>query len=241
MPSSGELADAFADSAYGRFVMSRKLLKAPAVEIDEAKRRRFADLLAATSQGGVIDYHDEAPKSEFLVWCAEEEGLLCHGANRADIDTFTPRPQTDWYSRRVTAVFAASDGIWPMFFAVLDRSRYRGSLRNGCVRFTLGPLASQKRYWFSLNGSARTSQPWTAGTVYLLARDGFRPTSPLLGMCPQEWSTTEPVRPIARLHVDPEDFPFLNHIGEHREYHELPTMIRAARDARRRLRPRTPR
>ena len=216
--------------------MTRKLLKGPRVELDEARRRHFDGVLANTPPGGVIDYRSDAPRWEFLWWCAEERGLLVHGAGRADIDEFTPRSQTDWYSRRTTAVFAASDGIWPMFFAIVDRKRYRGSLRNGCVRFGVGALASEKRYWFSLNATARGGRYWTPGTMYLLPRDNFRPTPPLLGMQPQEWSNPNPVAPLARLHIEPNDFPFLDDVGVHREYQELPTMLRAARDARRRLR-----
>jgi hypothetical protein len=102
----------------------------------------------------------------------------------------------------------------------MDRDRYVRSLSNACFR-EVAPdgTRSEPYYFFSINGDALPHQPWRQGTIYLLPRATFE-QQPLLTMGGDrfeiaQWASLVPVRPLARLAVDPQDFPFLSQIYPH--------------------------
>ena len=109
------------------------------------------------------------------------------------------------------------DGIWPMYFAIADRNVVT-SLVNGCIHLD-DSAGVTSYYYFSVNHDAVTSQPWVNGTVYVLPRDTFEPEpeeSWLGRRCtPTQWASHRPVRPMARLTVAPDDFPFLAEVRSH--------------------------
>lgn len=138
------------------------------------------------------------------------------------IAEFEPRQSNDieeFGNRR--AVYAASDGLWAMYFAIVDRDRYVTSLFNACYR--LGPTPDgpfgEPRYFFSVNEDALGHVPWRAGTVYLLPADGFAEQPPMRladeWVRPQQVARATPVRPAARLSVEPADFPLLASVHGH--------------------------
>ena len=161
--------------------------------------------------GGWIDYSLRFPKSLFLRWLVENEGYLLHGTGNDSIETFEPRTQTDVAQRSLRAVFAASDGIWPMYFAITNRAGRRGSLRNGCERAADG----SRIYYFSINASWFETDPWSDGVVYVLPSEGFHRCTEPDGTCTEEWVNESAVTPIARLRVAPTDFPFLERVTGH--------------------------
>jgi len=65
----------------------------------------------------------------------------------------------------------------------------------------------------ALRGSdPKATESWATGTVYVLPRDTFEPTPDS-----RELTSTVPVRPRARLTVEPEDFPFRSKTRGHAE------------------------
>jgi hypothetical protein len=172
-----------------------------------------------------LDYRLAAPKWQFLCHAADHGGYVLHGSGIGDIAEFEPRQSNDveeFGNRR--AVYAASDGLWAMYFAIVDRDRYVRSLWNGCWR--LGPAPDgpfgEPRYFFSVNDDAFDHVPWRAGTVYLIPADGFAEQPAMrLGDEGDEWVRTHqvaratPVRPAAKLSVGPADFPLLSSIHGH--------------------------
>ena len=76
-----------------------------------------------------------------------------------------------------------------------------------------------RRYFFSVNADALDYEPWRAGTVYLLHGAGFAEQPPMrLGdewVRTQQVATATPVRPAAKLSVEPADFPLLASIRGH--------------------------
>jgi hypothetical protein len=119
-----------------------------------------------------------------------------------------------------TAVYAASDGIWAMFFAIVDRERYVRSLNNACFRVIREDGSrTEPYYFFSINGDALPHDPWRKGTIYLLPRDTFEQQPPRLSRGhmaeTQQWASLVAVKPIAKVAVGPEDFPFLSQIYPH--------------------------
>jgi hypothetical protein len=166
--------------------------------VDAAKARRFAEQWRRLQAGP--RYELAEPKHEFLRWLVREEDVVLHGSNRVAGDRLEPRDQLDAIDRPVTGVFASPDGIWPLFFAVVDRSRVR-LLFNGCAR-----RRGRGAYFFALGAEPSVRDPWTKGTVFVLPRGRFRHTHGL------EWLCEEPIEPLARMDVEPPDFPFLGDV-----------------------------
>jgi hypothetical protein len=138
----------------------------------------------------------------------EPELVLLHGSNARTIDRFTPRDQTTYHGELVQAVFATSDPVWPLFFAVTDTVRV-SSRWNACI-LPERSGAHSTRYFFSVG--ARETGFWTSGAVYLLPGAAFEPSDE-----PAEWLATEPVTPLAIVPVTPTDFPFCDRVLRHVE------------------------
>jgi hypothetical protein len=194
-----------------------QLLSAPLIEYSDQKVADFEILYrnSLSKPGSEIDYNLSYPKYEFLSYLVEHQEVLMHGSNNPGIEVFEPRTQTDYVGRVIQAVFATSDGIWPMFFAIIRREGYRGSLRNACVWRPDQVGVQRKFYYFSINASALAGQPWTAGMMYILPRASFSRILTEDGKPLEEWASSKPVRPLARLHVVPVDFPFLKNVQGH--------------------------
>jgi hypothetical protein len=124
-----------------------------------------------------------------------------------DLEEVTPMVATDYDARRLEAVFATSDGIWPLFFATLDRGR-AGSLWNGCYQVRRGSVL-HRHYFFFTQADPRDETIWRDGVVYVLPREPFART-----WIPNEWVSRLPVRAVARLAVAPSDFPFRHRVKQ---------------------------
>jgi hypothetical protein len=188
---------------------------------DATTTAAFDDLLdralAAPSEGP-IDYPLAVPKWQFLCHVADRRGLVLHGSGSPDIARFEPRKADDVNEfGNQAAVYAAADGIWPIYFAVLDRDRFGvGMHLNACVRL---PGEPDPYYFFSITRSALDRAPWRSGTVYLLSRGGFEAEPaierPGITVESAQVRSREVVTPVARLAVDPQDFPFLPRVRGH--------------------------
>lgn len=186
---------------------------------DQQTAAEFDRLLDAVSENQTcefIDYRLVAPKWQLLCHAADR-GFVLHGTGNADIETFEPRQPADpseFGGRR--GVFAADDGIWPMYFAIVDRDRYPMGLLNACI--FIGQDA-EARYFFSITDSVLPRRPWRSGVVYLLPAAGFEAQPPAMvdgrEVRLAQAVNPKPVRPIAKLRIEPEDFPFLQQIRGH--------------------------
>jgi len=190
---------------------------------DESAIQAFDALLdVALRTGGcpAIEYALPWPKWQFLCHAADRRGLAVHGSGDSAIARFEPRQSNDLNDfGNQRAVYAASDGLWAMFFAVVDRARV-GSITNACV--TLADPAGGLHgpyYVFSVSQSALPQRPWRTGTVYLLPREPFVTQPPLAFGDSQvhiaQLASFQTVEPLAKLTVAPEDFPFLAQIRGH--------------------------
>ncbi|WP_096186502.1 hypothetical protein [Evansella halocellulosilytica] len=159
--------------------------------------------------GNFIKYESDYPKDLFLNYIIEQKGVLVHGSNNPSISSFEPRPSTLFNGKPVHAVFAASDGIWSLFFAVINRKEYQGSLRNMC--FTIPTKKGFKRYYYFSLEKEYYGKRWTDGTIYILPKKAFKQ-----GGVKNEWICETNVEPLAKLSVTPNDFPFLHQVSLHR-------------------------
>ena len=196
-------------------------LQRPNIAIDSQTHSDFDQLFARIKAGRTrtrIDYTLPAPKWQFLCYLADQQGVVLHGTGDPHIQVFEPRPSNDLNEFGAqTAIYAARDGLWAMFFAILDRSHYPMATSNACVRLVdEAGQVSEPRYVFSISQYALRQQPWRTGMVYLLPGDTFI-HQPSLRFGPYEVRVPQlaslvPVKPFARLEVAPEDFPFLKDI-----------------------------
>jgi hypothetical protein len=198
-------------------------LTRPSVILDERARLAFDELLDTTlSVGGcpAIEFDLPWPKWHFLSYLSDRRDIALHGSANANIALFEPRQSNDLNEfGNQKAVYAAADGIWAMFFAIVDRERTK-SITNACIRLAdpTGTLHGPY-YVFSVSQSALPSQPWRTGTVYLLPRESFT-TQPPLTFGTYEVQIAQlasfvPVEPLATLTVTPADFPFLAQVRGH--------------------------
>lgn len=166
--------------------------------------------------GGLIDYRLTTPKWQFLNYLGESKDVVFHGSGASDIGVFEPRKSMDVDEfGDQKAVYAASDAIWATFFAILDRDRHVWSLNNTCIRKpnSLGEVESL--YFFSINDDALPHRPWRSGTLYILPRNTFEPQAKDSNNGTAQWRSVRPVKPLAKITVEPADFPFLEQIRGH--------------------------
>jgi len=199
-------------------------LLAPQWTLDVEKEAAFAALLAeivGEADGRTLAYQLPYPKYEFLQYAADQEVVIFHGSGKPDIDEFLTRRTSmelnDKSGRgNVQGIYGTHDALWPLFFAIVDRPRITGSIRNGFSTFRNNQGQELRIYNFSINQEWLDKEPWRTGTLYFLPRDLFR-RMPLTagGGESNEWVSEVPLRPLARLRIEPEDFPFLHQIGGH--------------------------
>jgi hypothetical protein len=206
----------------------------PPLQFDPQTTRRL-QLAAERLLAGDVAELDDAPCSrvDFLRWLAEEERFLFHGSRRADLNVLEPIR----LSRDVTAfgdqqaVYATSDPVWAIYFAVLQRGT-RFSTRNGSIGIAGGGVYP-RRYFFSVNASA--GERFGTGSLYILPRDGFVAEPPFRGVFDTaQWVSPTAVRSLARLDVTPDDFPFRHLVVTHSDREPmLVTWAKSALRARR--------
>jgi hypothetical protein len=196
-------------------------LTRPPLELGSQLRSEFDQLFAKLKTANAntrIAYTFPAPKWQFLCYLADQLGVVLHGTGDPHIQVFEPRPSNDLTEFGAqTAIYAAGDGLWAMFYAILDRKHYPMSTSNACIRLVdeAGQI-SEPHYVFSISQNVLRRQPWRKGTIYLLPGDTFV-NQPSLRFGPYEVRVPQlaslvPVKPFAQLEVAPEDFPFLGDI-----------------------------
>ena len=194
-------------------------LAAPSFQLTRAKQQVFEELLNAAAHNHADNLIEDTcgyPKHEFLRYVSESKHLLLHGSRNPSISVFQPirnSSDTTMFGQQA-AVYAASDGIWPVVFAILDRQVYHGMFYNECSRVQLDGQLSTPFYAFIIEAHALRRQPWTDGMIYVLPRASFVPRTPacvdgLTVQC-QEWASVSAVQPVAKVAVRPDDFPFLH-------------------------------
>ena len=184
--------------------------------------RSFTDRHVLVGRGDWVPHPLPCPAWTYLTWLGEAKGLMLHGSAHPAIDVFTPCSPNDRspdaFSKQ-RAVFATTDGIWAIFYAILARGGAPFSFLNAALQFGDGDGRwSPMHYYFSLSHGA-PAEPWRPGVVYVLPAEGFEQQPPdRIGDRPvlePHFARRTPVRPLAKVRVRPEDFPFLDRVARH--------------------------
>ncbi|WP_078553583.1 hypothetical protein [Bacillus alkalicellulosilyticus] len=162
------------------------------------------------AEGETIPYSYDIPKSKFLNYLLSNKNLLVHGSTHSDIKQFEPRSSTLFTGKPINAVFASTDAMWSIFFAVIDKNVYKGSLRNICITATT-KKGIRRFYYFSLEEYSSTV--WSPGMIYLLPKDKFKQ-----GGISTEWVSETVVQPIAKIEISPSDFIFKERVKQHHRH-----------------------
>ena len=183
----------------------------------------FLQLMDANSGGRLVDVDallrktPRVVRSQFLRSLANRRRIAFHGTGDPRIERFEPREPVDFAPfGQQRAVFATSDPIWAMFYAIVDRRRHRLTLNNGCLVLE---DTGEAYYYFSVSRQALPLRPWRTGYLYLLPADSFveQPGRVYAGQRARvpQLASPVPVTPFARLRVAPRSFPFLEQIRGH--------------------------
>ena len=160
---------------------------------------------------------------QFLCGLADCREIAFHGTGDPNIESFEPHEPIDFAPfGHQKAVFATSDPIWAMFYAIVDRDLYQLTLNNGCILLMDAEgRPGLPHYYFSITRSALHRRPWRTGYVYFLTAESFveQPAGTYAGHAARVPQLASPVAvtPFARLRVAPNDFPFLAQIRGHED------------------------
>lgn len=206
-------------------------MERPPLTLDSSTHAAIDEFLSLGEPGGADALLDVDPivhargvtPWQFLCGLAERRETAFHGTGDSKIESFEPREPIDFAPfGHQKAVFATTDPIWAMYYAIVDRDRYRLTLNNGCI---LLRDAEGRRdlpyYYFSITGGALAERPWRTGYVYFLPAETFvpQPAGTYAGHAARVPQLASPVAvtPFARLQVAPADFPFLAQIRGHED------------------------
>jgi len=198
------------------------LLPRPPFDLSPERQKAFEDLWQSTRSGDIVDYRLPYPKWQYLSYVCETKGLVLHGSQNQRISGVEPRQANDKRAfSNQRAVYATTDGIWVIFFAILDRKKYSEmTLFNSCLRARISAdQLSEPMYFFSITHSVLLQKPWCEGMIYILPRRHFEQEASQqvqgVEIVLPHWISSLPADPAAKLHVGPQDFPFLAQIHGH--------------------------
>ena len=200
------------------------LLPRPSIEFTSVKKKAFDRLWRSSHKEGFIDYNLPYPKWQFLSYLCTMDELVLHGSQNKNIGVVEPRQANDQRAfSNQRAIYATTDGIWVIYFAILDREKYpQMSLFNSCLQTRLlTNELSEPLYFFSISHSALIQKPWCEGAIYILPRQSFHQEDPQQMQGAEiifpHWISSAPVNPMAKVLVQPKDFPFLDQIHGHHD------------------------
>lgn len=207
-------------------------IERPPLSLDRSTNSAIEEFLSLGEPGGadrlldvdaILRARGNVTRWQFLCGLADRREIAFHGTGDQDIECFEPREPVDFapFGQQM-AVFATSDPIWAMFYAIVDRDRYELTLNNGCIMVMDaegGP--GLPYYYFSITRGELPRRPWRTGYVYFLPAESFveQPAGTYAGHTARIPQLASPVAvtPFARLQVAPNDFPFLAQIRGHED------------------------
>jgi hypothetical protein len=207
-------------------------MERPPITVDRSTHSAIEEFLSLGRPGGadrlldvdaILRVRGDVTPWQFLCGLADRREIAFHGTGDPNIESFEPREPVDYAPfGHQRAVFATSDPIWAMFYAIVDRDRYRLTLNNGCILLMDAEgRPGLPHYYFSITRSALHRRPWRTGCVYFLPAESFveQPAGTYAGHLARVPQLASPVAvtPFARLQVAPNDFPFLAQIRGHED------------------------
>ena len=191
------------------------MVEVPSIAVTPWVVARFHDVLGSGDLGALPE---EVPRWVFLDWLTRQ-GCVLHGSNRSDLTWFEPREPHDLspddFSKR-KAVFASSDALWALMYAVVDRPRKVKRMLSTAVQIEHHGSWTPMRYFLSVAPHDSTvedsSELLRSGAVYVLDKTRFEQMPPYewpgVGkVLEPHWACPHPVEAALRVPVRPADLP----------------------------------
>jgi hypothetical protein len=178
----------------------------------------FEKLWGDHKHGEAIDYPLPYSKTDFLDYLAIKHNIIFHGSNIPDLETIKPIRKsldTSAFGNR-KQIFASPDPIWAMWFALFNKHEVRKTT-NACMR--VGSQRSNwiKYYHFELPQELNPQTAFVNGTLYLCNAEDFPERAEngwyeFFGIEFEEWGCERIARPLAKIGVSTQDFPYLDQV-----------------------------
>jgi hypothetical protein len=184
--------------------------------IENTIEKRFEEIYESLLQNGTEKFTvlgEGVPKVDFFRWLVEKKGLLLHGSNNQEIIELEPR-QANCTSKafgNLSAVYAVTDPVLPIFYAIKDIEKFRGTAKSGYSE-TEGDILSKRQYKFAISKDLLEKEPWSNGAVYIVSKHLFTQGHDDEGRLIDEWACAVPVEPIGKIEVSVNDFPYFDEI-----------------------------
>ena len=128
----------------------------------------FDEAADALLRGERVDLPEA--RLDFLRWLGESRGVVFHGSPRNDLVELSTerksRDSTEWGNQQ--AVYASSDPVWSIYFAVLRRDNGWQGTRNGSMG-----VGGRRFYFFLHNRGSQSPDRFGPGSLYILPSETF--------------------------------------------------------------------
>ncbi|MDP3697262.1 MAG: hypothetical protein Q8R55_04525 [Candidatus Taylorbacteria bacterium] len=185
------------------------------IQEQENKQRAFEILFEGVLQNkseGIptIDYNLQYPKEDFLKFLVENKNVLLHGSPNRDLEVLEPRQANDTAkeSGNKKAVYAVTDPVMAIFFAIQNREKINGTIESGTWD---NPETGEQEYKFKIPKNTQATF-WTQGVIYIFDKNNFTTEKDNAGHSSGEWTSDSTAKPIAKIEIKPEDFQYLDKV-----------------------------
>ena len=107
----------------------------------------------------------------------------------------------------MVAIYATKDSIIPIFKAILNKKKIKSN-----YSFYVNTKDEIKTYNFNIDEDHSTETLWCRGIIYIVSSSTFVRGTDDKGRNIDEYASEVPVKPIIKLNVQPNDFPYLDTI-----------------------------
>ena len=158
-----------------------------------------------------VNYDLPYPKEDLLTYLVTNKEVVLHGSDKKDIEILEPKQANDRAKEfgNKNGVYVVTDSVLPIFYAIQNREKISGLIISGVESDS---DTKEKKYEFKMSKKVLDTKPWTNGMVYILDKNNFQQGVDDSGELIDEWVSEMPIKPLAKLEVQPEDFRFLNKI-----------------------------
>ena len=153
----------------------------------------------------LIENIEGQSKVDFLKYLSQKDEFVFHGTNSADIEELEPR-QANCRAKNfgnIKAVYATTDPVLPIYHSVFNRKYFSGIHSSG---------VEDNKYVFKIDGTFKDEKVWDNGCVYVLDKSEFEQGQDDGGRLIDEYASRELVKPLAKVLMSPEDFPYLDEV-----------------------------
>ena len=151
-----------------------------------------------------------------MEYVAEHKDVVFHGSNWEGVGELVPM-QANCLSKEfgnLNAVYATKDSIISMFHSIRDKSKFSGVGRAGVTERVNKETGETIKVYHLGVEKTKGIEPWSSGSVVILDVENFKQGHDDNGRFIDEYASLNPVLPLTRLRIRPEEFPLLDQVED---------------------------